>query len=280
MWIRLVKLAVVWTCLVVNAMVFAGCRGGLVRPERSILPPGAPEARSILSDLAANDAKIRTFYESNTVLTLSSSRLKAKQVVNAEVAFERPDKLYIVGRQRAFRTVAFRLVSVGPEYAVEVPRDREYFFSREGEKVKGVSFAVSPSEIARELFLPEDWERIAEENARVSSYDPATGQATLLLGAPRRPTRRIEVGRPDAGAPWVLLKSERLNARGHVYARSARSAYGVWDGIRFPRSIVADFPQQKTQVRLEQIDNPKFNSDDVKDALFVIDWSKYETGSQ
>lgn len=248
-----------------------------MRPERGVLPPGTPDARDILHDLAANDARIRTFYEANTVLTLVSSKLKAKQVVHAEVAFERPDKLYIVGRQRAFRTVAFRLVSVGPEYAVEVPRDREFFFSREGERIKGVPFAVSPSEIARELFLPEDWERIDAEMARVTAYDPATGQATLLLGPHRRPARRIEVGRPDAGAPWVVFKSERLDARGRVYARSVRTAYGVWDGLWFPRSIVADFPGQQTQVRIEQMDNPRFNSDDVKDSLFVIDWSKYET---
>ena len=31
--------------------------------------------------------------------------------------------------------------------------------------------------------------------------------------------------------------------------------------------------------RIENIDSPKFNTDDVKDSLFVIDWNKYENNA-
>lgn len=235
-----------------------------------MLPEGSPTVEAILADLSANDSKIHSFRDKQTLLTMKSPKLKATQVVSADVAFERPDKLYIVGRQRAFRGVAFRIRSVGGEYVVQVPSEDAVYTSRNAERIRGVPFSVSPSDIARELFLPEDWGALDGDSVRVADYDPATQTATLLIGSRRAPERRVQV----AGPPWHVTVSERLAKNGEVFARTVRSEYGEWGGIRFPTRIEATFPEQETELRLDKIDNPKFN-EPLEGDLFVIDWNQY-----
>lgn len=249
------------------AVTLCGCARLDNRLQRGDRPPGAPAEEAILSELAAEDQQIETFLVRNALLTVESPRLKATQKVSAEIAFRRPDRLHIVGRQQAFRNVVFRLTSVGREFMVDIPREGEPTYRREGETVEGVPFAVSPSDIARELFLPEDWSRLRRNDVRLIHYDPATATATLEVGPRNRPRRRMVVQGPE----WHVVMTERLNDAGEVFARTLRSDYRVWDGIRFPGVIVAEFPTLETTLRLEKINRPRFN-EPLEDDLFDIDW--------
>jgi hypothetical protein len=256
--------------VLIVALAAVGCRPGRPGLERGVVLEGAPSVEAILADLAENDARIQSLRERQALMTLVSPKLKATQVVSADIAFERPDKLYIEGRQRAFRTVAFRIRSDSSGYVVQVPTDDAVYVGREGERIEGVPFSVSPSDIARELFLPEEWSELEPRRVELASYDPATQTAVLLIGPRRNPTRRVVV----EGPPWRVVESERLGEGGTVYARTVRSGYRDWEGIRFPEAIVATFPAQETEVRIQKIDNPKFNIP-LEDRLFAIDWNQY-----
>lgn len=253
-------------------LALAGCAHVGDRLERAALPPGAPSEREILDDLAANDARIRSISESSTLLTLKSPDLKATQRVSADIKFERPDRLRIVGRQRLSRSEVFRITSVGSEFVVDIPSEGEPTYRRAGEYVEGIPFEVSPSDIARELFLPEEWAELRRGEVRLTGYDPATGQATLEVGPRREPRRRVVV----EGPPWRVVLSERLDEAGAVVARTTRSDYRVYDGIHFPAAIDAVFPAEETEMRLTEIDKPKFNAP-FKESDFAIDWRQYET---
>jgi hypothetical protein len=253
----------------------AGCGTLGERMQRGALPPGAPTEQDVLSDLAANDAKIQSLSESNATLTLKSPRLKATQTVSADIKFQRPDRLRIVGRQRAFRNEVFRITSVGSEFVVDIPGEGEPTYRRAGETIEGVPFTVSPSDIARELFLPEDWAGLRRGQVRMTGYDPASGRATLEVGPRRNPWRRVTV----EGPPWHVVVSERLDEEGIVVARTTLEDYREYDGIRFPSTIDAVFPTEETELKFTKFDKPKFNVP-LKESDFAIDWRQYETRAQ
>lgn len=267
-----------WACstyflaavLMLGAMT--GCKTLGERMQRGALPPGAPSEQEVLADLAENDAKIQSISESNATLTLRSPRLKATQVVSADIKFERPDRLRIVGRQRAFRTEVFRITSVGNDFVVDIPSEGPPTYRHAGETIEGVPFTVSPSDIARELFLPEDWSRLRRDDVRVTGYEPGTGQATLEVGPKERPRRRVTV----AGPPWHVVLSERMDEQGKVVARTTLSDYREYEGLRFPETVAAVFPEEETELIFTNIDKPKFNPV-LKESDFAIDWRQYET---
>jgi hypothetical protein len=258
--------------VVLVASGLTGCKSLGARMERGALPPGAPTEQQVLSDLAANDGKIQSISESNATMSLKSPRLKATQVVSADIKFERPDRLRIVGRQRAFRTEVFRITSVGSEFVVDIPSEGPPTYRHAGETIEGVPFTVSPSDIARELFLPEDWSQLTKDDVRVTGYDPAAGQATLEVGPKGHPWRRVAV----AGPPWHVVLSERLDEQGQVVARTTLSDYREYDGLRFPATLDAVFPTEETELILSKFDNPKFNLP-LEESNFAIDWRQYET---
>lgn len=249
-----------------------GCARLGERMERGALPPGAPTEQEVLSDLAANDARIQSISNANATLTMKSPRLKATQVVSADIKFLRPDRLRIVGRQRAFRTEVFRITSVGSEFVVDIPSEGEPTYRHAGETIQGVPFTVSPSDIARELFLPEDWSQLRKSDVRVTAYDAATGHATLEVGPEGHPWRRITV----AGPPWRLTASERLDEQGRVMARTTLSDYREYEGgIQFPENIAALFPNEETELILTNFNKPRFNTIQ-EESDFAIDWRQYE----
>ena len=256
-----------YCAIIVAVAALAGCVH-MRRPETSVVPAkGAPNAKAIVADLAANDARIDSFREKQALLSIKSPKLRATQVVSADVGFRRSGDLFIVARQRMhLGGIAFRLVSVGDVYAVRIPSEHRTVRGTAGEPVEDVPFAVSPSDIARALFLPEDWATLDPTEVRVSAFDPATSTATLLIGPKEAPRHRLTV----SGPPWRVITSERIDERGQVYAKSTRSDYRDWNAISFPTTIEAVFPEYETEVKLYKIDDPQFNTP-LEESLFVID---------
>lgn len=236
--------------LVIGLLVFsAGCAGLGEHADRVSLPAGAPNAEEILRDLARNDARIQSFRAGGTFVIVSPEFEAIKQF-RGNIRFRRPADLYVQGNQQLTNIPIFKLACVGPEFLMEFPGSRDQsFYQVEGEVFEDVPFSVSPSDIAREMFLPEDWGALEGRDARVIAFDPATQTATLSVGAGERPRRVVELVRVNAEEPtWVARKNTRLTDTGEVLAITTLDDYTNVDGALFPTAVEASFPTEETRM--------------------------------
>lgn len=252
----------------------SGCATLGQRVQSTELAPGAPTAREVLSALAGNDSKLSNFRAAGS-FTIESPELKAiERFPSGMVAFRKPADLHVEGRIK-LGVKAFELTSVGSEFLIEFPTKREveerYYYRLEGEVIESVPFSVSPSDVAREMFLPEDWTRVPERHVRVAGYEAASREATLLIGPPRHPRRRIVV----QGPPWVLARSERLLENGEPLAVTLLTDYHISDGVMFPAKIDVSFPMQQARMTFD-MRNIRINTA-LDDALFRIAWRPGKT---
>jgi hypothetical protein len=219
-----------------------GCASLGTRLTHAPLPPGAPEVETVLADLARNDEAVQSFKARGT-FTLKTPELETIYLLHqSDISFKRPDYLYVVGRKYA--ATVLRLTCSGPEFLIELPTERQYYYRAEGEQFAGVSFRISPVDILREAFLPEDWSRLSSRQVRMTAYDAGTQTADLeIYASPRTgtPRRRLTV----QGAPWVVLHSQLLDEDGKVVAETAKSEYQVTpEGVRFPARVESAFPHE------------------------------------
>lgn len=229
--------------LLLIALPFAGCTHLGTRLERHSLPEGAPSIEAVLADLARNDAVIANF-KARGKFTLKTPELETIYLLHqSDIVFQRPDYLSVIGRKYA--STVLRLTCAGPEFLLELPTERAFCYRAEGEAFSSVSFRVSPVDIFREAFLPEDWAKLNPAQVVMTSYDAATQTAHLEVYAParaRRPHRRLEV----QGAPWVVSRSELLDKTGAVVAETVKSDYQVTpEGVRFPVRVESTFPGEQ-----------------------------------
>jgi len=253
------------------AFSLSGCARLGERVEFGLAGPDVPRAGEILSALAANDAAVENFRAAGS-FTLESPDFEAtKMFRDGAIAFRRPAGLSVRGRN-AIGMEMFRLTSVGSEFLIDFPASRdEPYYRVEGEQFASVPFSVSPSDIAREMFLPEDWENLRRREARVIAYDAAEQTAVLEIGPRSEPRRRVTV----KGPPWVVVKNERIEA-GQTVAVTTKGDYRVVDGVRFPAYIDAQFPGEQTRLTFEM--RKILPNTEIPDSLFDIKTRAREVG--
>jgi hypothetical protein len=247
----------------------AGCAGLGDDVGRAGLPAGAPSSETLLADLAANDGRIHSFRAAGTFV-LESPEFDAIKRFRGSIRFRRPWDLYVQGNHRLTNIPVFKLACAGPEFIMEFPGSMDQsFYQVEGEQFEDVPFSVSPSDIAREMFLAEDWHAIKRRDTRVVGYDAATGVATLAVGPPEAPRRVVELVRVDAENPrWVVQRNTRLTGDGGVLAVTTSAGYTDVDGALFPTEVDAQFPTKATRMTFS-MRNVRLNAD-VPDDYFNI----------
>ena len=240
------KNALCVSALFILGFTLAGCAhlGDAYVPEQVI--EGAPDMATVFGDLAANDDLVNSFEAKGKIVL--RSEVEADQLLpQATVAFQRPDKLYAKGVHR-IGAQAFEIVGNGEDFYIDL-RNHEPYYGTEGQRIEGIPFAVSPADVAREMFLPEDWSEIDAGAVHVEAVEQAETAtfATFTLGPKRRPYRRVVV----SGPPWIVDRTERLDKQGRPVVITYRSDYRIIDGIRFPSTIEAVFPTEAARVRFE-----------------------------
>ena len=257
--------------LVALMAVAAGCATTGERLDWGPVPDGAPAPADILADLAANDAAIHSFKATGKALLSSPEFAAVREFKQSRICFRRPDDLFVQGRKLG--SAVFRLRSVGSEFLLEFPATRdEPYYRLEGEDFEGVDFSVSPSDIVREMFLPETWGDLRRRHVRLTGYDEAARTAQLAIGPKRAPRRRVTV----MGPPWVVVRNELLDAKGNVLAITDSGDYTVQDAIRFPMSIDAYFPPEDTRMTFTM--RTVFPNADLPGSLFDIESAARELG--
>ena len=256
-----IRLALSYVLIPVLCSVLAGCASLGERVESASLPEGAPSAAEILRDLAANDRQIRNFRGAGTFI-IESPDFDAVKKFRGSIKFRRPADLYVQGNHRLTGIPLFKLTCVGKEFLMEFPgsRDRS-FYQLEGENFEDIPFSVSPSDIAREMFLPEAWGELGSRDARVVGFDPERNIATLSIGPREAPRRRVEVTRVNPEQPrWVVVRNLRLGEAGRVLAETRLDHYSAIGPVMFPTQIEAWFPTEATRMKFN-MRNIRLNTD-------------------
>ncbi len=143
------------------------------------------------------------------------------------------------------------------------------FYQLEGEKLDDVPFSVSPSDIVREMFLPEAWGEIGRRDARVIGFDSEKNIATLSIGPRDAPRRWIEVTRVNLEDPtWVVVRNLRFAEAGRFIAETRLGGYSAIGAAMFPTEIDAWFPTEATRMTFN-MRNIQLNTD-LSDKHFDI----------
>lgn len=257
-------------CALAVCLAAAGCARLGQGAVRVALPGDAPSLEEIVADLDKNNSEIRTFRAAGS-FTLESPEFEAvRKFRSGRVLFRRPAQLYAQGNHRITNTILFKLISDGKEFLIEFPTNRdESYYQTEGAEFEDVPFSVSPSDIVREMFLPEEWGRLRARHIRLVAYDVETQRATLLVGPRQHPRRRVEVGRIDPTSPtWVVLRNELFDDDGALLAVTMSGDHHALDGIYFPARVDAYFPTESTRMTFE-MRNIRLNVE-IDDEFFDI----------
>ena len=242
------------------AVVLTGCATKGNPIERTLMQEGAPSPATVLSDLAKNDAAIKSFNVTGVQFVLRSPRISEQLIRGrALVAYDRPDRLYISAREPRTGTQVIRLAVDGGHAFLKLRTREDYTeqYWEEGELVDDLAIPVSPREIVREAFLPEDWGALDRADYRLVAFNHDEQLATIEIGDEDEPRRRIVAARMADGT-WTLAHALYYRD-GAVAAASDLSAYRDYDGIRFPTEVKLEFIEEATELTLELTKSPVFN---------------------
>ncbi len=256
-------------CAVALTALAAGCAGLGESVGRTGTAAGAPSVDRLLADLSQNDARIQSF-RSGGSFQIESPDLEAIQRFRGFIVFRRPASLYVQGNHRITNIPIFKLACAGPEFVMEFPGSRDQsFYQTEAEQFDDVPFSVSPSDIAREMFLPEEWSALKRRDARVVGYDDATQTVSMTIGPANAPRRVVELIRVDEADPrWVPHRVVRLREDGGVLAITTLDEYTNVDGALFPTKVDAHFPTESTRMTFS-MSRVRLNLD-VPDEYFQV----------
>lgn len=229
-------------CVLVTIFFASGCVSLGTPVQKVPLPPGAPPVETILSSLAGNEAALRSFRASGTIL-VQIPEIEATQISReSSLLYEAPDRLNIIGRR--YGTRGIELTYVNDAFILEFPTKKEYCYRKHEESFE----TLSSADIVREMFRPENWSDLAASQVRMTAFNEESQTAELEIWTSGRRAWRKRVLTVQ-GAPWVLLENTLLNKDGVVIARTTKKAYHEQDGIRYPTEIESAFPGEEAWMR-------------------------------
>lgn len=256
-------------CLIVlGLLAVTGCATLGQRQERALHLAGAPTKDEVIADLTRSDRILHSFEARGEFILISPQVDDGNpRRFQGRIAFRKPTDVSVIGRHRISGTLIFRLRCIGKEYFVEFPTENECYYQLDGEQVEGIPFSVSPSDIAREMFLAESWASLRKREVHLVEFDNISGAAVVTIGDVEHPRRRLEIVKLALGG-WVVAKNELLSGD-ETIAITTSSEYFSKDGVNFPTRVEARFPKENTELRFH-VSDPRVNIE-LPDSLFHID---------
>jgi hypothetical protein len=246
--------------LVFALVALAGCqhlRGpGLEGP----LPAGAPDAESVLSDLAGPDRAVQNFSAGGTITMKIPGQPGRQRFNQSRVHFIHPARVYA----KAFKLGQTVHIYVESDtFLLDVPSESTFYFGRAGDQFPDVRVDLAPSLVFRELFLADSLAGVEPSRAVMAHFDPETGQGQLGIYRDDRGRvleRLITVFQGASG--WEATESESYDAGGALLARTVFEDYEVIDGVRMPGKTTARLPGGDGELSFQIQSNPRVNRKD------------------
>ncbi|GEM_PF-1095213 len=234
----------------------------------------------IINDLKDNDTKIRTLKGRGT-FTLKTPQIDTiYQLHQSDIEFYYPDYLRAVGRK--YTAVVLKLTCYKDEFLIELPTEKNYYYSKGGEFFEHSDTEVTPLDIFREMLFSGNWEKIKPQQIEISPIATAEQNQTVEIKIYSDTThkflqRKIIV----QGKPWVILETERYSPSGALIAKTKRDNYRVSeDGVKFPSIIHCEFPQENAFMTIK-LNKCSFNepvkpyTTQLKKLIYQLEREKY-----
>ncbi len=229
------------TAVAVGCMLIMGCSHLYVRPI--MVPPFREgDVERAVETLAERQNSLQNF-KARVSFSIESPDLERRQRFRGNLAVEMPDKLRLVS-SGAFGRKLFDLISVDKSFLLHFPSERKVFFEQEGMKVESLPFSVSPSDIARELFLPEDWGQIDLDNVQLIA--PGGRRTTIAVYHEEKLKRKLWLERPR----WLLVRDELYAEDGGLRAVTVLGRYRRIQEMWLPTYLEAHYPTQETRMAM------------------------------
>jgi len=225
--------------MAVGCMLILGCSHLYVRPM--VIPPFREgDVERAVDTLAQRQNGLQNF-KAKVKFSLESPDLERRQRFRGNIAVQMPDKLRLVS-SGAFGRKLFDLISVEKSFLLHFPSERKVFFEQEGVEVESLPFSVSPSDIARELFLPEDWGQIDLDNVELIA--PGGRRTTIAVNSQGRLKRKLWLERPR----WLLVRDELYAEDGTLRAVTVLGRYRRIQEMWLPTYLEAHYPMRETRM--------------------------------
>ena len=222
-----------------GCMLILGCSHLYVRPM--VIPPFQEgDVGRAVETLAERQNRLQNF-KAKVKFSIESPELEKKQKFRGNLAVEIPDKLRLVS-SGAFGRKLFDLISVGKSFLLHVPSEQKVFYEQEGMEVESLPFSVSPNDITKELFIPEDWDRI--DLADVKLISPGGRRTTIAVYDEGRLKRKLWLERPR----WLLVRDELYAEDGTLRAVTVLGRYRRMEEMWLPTYLEAHYPLRQTRM--------------------------------
>ncbi len=237
--------------LIVFVSGLSGCLRFRPSPAGALPASDGALIRGLIENVGRYEGGIQRL-QARTKFMLDSPDLDSRVTMWAFTAFATPDKLRVQG-YGALGVDAFDLICTGRSFVLYIPSQNRTFFNHEGFAVDAVPFAVSPADIAVELFRPIDWSAVDSTDIRVvlKNTDTAVFECT------RDDVKRIIT----VDARWHVLRRERYDSGRHT-CTTVLSNYTEVEGTPFPRRIELLYPAERTYLDMQLFRirlNPELN---------------------
>jgi len=215
-------------------------------------PVHTPQVREILEDLGRQAKEIESVRATRVRVVVKAPTLAATQILpQSSMQYRAPADLHVIGRKLGGMRYV-EITAAQGAFLLDLPVEREYYYRAPGQTFEAGTVQVSPADIVRELFQPEDWAQVGE--AWLLEQDADGESPSLILELPetaRGPGlfRTVRVG--YLAGRWVLLESHLIDELGVVLATTTWDEYTEREGVLFPLRMEARFPTEDAFMRFE-----------------------------
>jgi outer membrane lipoprotein-sorting protein len=257
-------------------------------PERRLWT--GPLMSATLGDLVGriNDTANRIHSLSATVdiATTVGGEKKGKvteyQEIRGYILLRKPQDLRMIGLFPVLRNKAFDMVSDGDHFRLSIPTRNKYFV--------GSKDVVRPSQNSLENLRPQH----ILEAILVKEIDPADEIAVLESGTEQvhdtktkremtQPNYIVDVVKRGPAGTWMLsrkivfsredlrvLRQILYDPKGEVATVATYDNFEEYDGIRFPKIIQVDRPQEEYSIQIGVVNGKLRLNDALRDEQFVL----------